>query len=798
MAPRLTSRLAAALLLVALSAPAAPAAPEGLEAAAAAAARRGSWNEVLSLLVRLQEAHPDRYVDGRFEYLTVRALSGLGRTDEALPRLARLIASRDALEVPARFLAARLRFERGEAGEALDLLLPLLQRRGGAVSRRAARMALSALETRLDPAALDRLVAARPEVGTRERRRLQALQAEALEGEGRDAEAAALRAGLLSEAKRDDAAAIVLARELRGRTGESVPDPLLPLLVDTARAQRDLELAERLASERVRRLSAGTDAPALLSARFDLARLLGSRGKFKEAAGAFQALLAGRPAALRPSRTRGDDAPGTAGFYGRVRFNLALVLEKLDDLDGAARELSRVESEGWGPARLAALQRARLQIRRGQLDAAERILFREALAKEPGRIEGTLLLLVRRAESGDAAGAARALARLEAAARARKLPEPWKGELGYWRGRAAEARGDVGAALAAYAPLLGRGSSSVVGALARQRFLALPERPRAHFLASLVRDGRALLLAGKPALAKESLLPAAAAGDAGAREALLAAYRVLPRYADVLLVPELPDDALADLCGDAGACRLIQMGLPEDAEPVVRDARRLDSLLGCVVAARLAELADAGPAALEAAEALSARLPADFLLELAPPAVVRALAPRPFDRLVNAAASDSGVPPDLLWAVMRQESRFDREAVSPAAARGLMQLTLPAAGEAARQLSEEPPAYADLYDPARSIRLGAATLRSLLTRFEGDAPSAVAGYNAGAGQTFLWRGAAKEPAEALLASISYVETRAYYRRVLGNRLVYLLSTPASTATPAGAAGAAGATGRGLR
>jgi soluble lytic murein transglycosylase len=124
---------------------------------------------------------------------------------------------------------------------------------------------------------------------------------------------------------------------------------------------------------------------------------------------------------------------------------------------------------------------------------------------------------------------------------------------------------------------------------------------------------------------------------------------------------------------------------------------------------------------------------------------------------------------------MRQESRFDREAVSPAAARGLMQLTLPAAVDAALELNESPPAYAELYDAARSLRLGARTLRSLLDRFGGDGPSAVSGYNAGAGQTSLWIAGGKNPSEALLAAITYPETRAYFRRVLTNRILYSLA-----------------------
>src|ERR1019366_199360 len=97
---------------------------------------------------------------------------------------------------------------------------------------------------------LARLVAARPPAAPRERRRLLALRAEALDQSGDASGAAALREEILREARRDDAAAIVLAREMRGRDARSLPDRLLPLLIETAKEQRDLDLAERLATER--------------------------------------------------------------------------------------------------------------------------------------------------------------------------------------------------------------------------------------------------------------------------------------------------------------------------------------------------------------------------------------------------------------------------------------------------------------------------------------------------------------------------------------------------------------------
>jgi soluble lytic murein transglycosylase-like protein len=769
---------AAALLALAPAPPAAtPDALRALEREAAEAARAEDWVDVLAHVGQIHRLAPSRYADGRFDFLTARALAGLGRLDEALVRFERYVATGDLFDVPARLAAARLRFQKGDGLGALELLFPLLQRKEGAVSRRALRTALDALETRFDPVALSRLLAARPQTAARERRRLQALRAESLEREGALAEAAALRLALLSEARRDDAAATLLARELKGREPKDLSDAVLRLLVDTARAQRDLELAERLAAERERRALAGRDPAESASARFELARLRGSRGRFDEARKGFEGLLASLPKTSRAPARRGDDGFGTASFAGRVRFNLGAMKEKLGDLDGAVAEFRRVEAGKAGPAGLAVLQRARLEIRRGHLDRAEELLLRPTLAREPGRVEALLLLVERRAQAGDGAGASRALAPVEALAKARRLPEPWASELAFWRGLVAHARRRPAEALAAWASVLAADPASFAGERAAERMAELPVAVREPFVKASRTEGERLLASGDPTAAKARLLPAALLGDAAALSSLRVAYSRLPRYAEILLAPELPDDTLPDLCGDAAACRLLQLGLAQDAEPIVRDARRLDTLLGGLVAARLAEDADAGPAALEAAEALARKVPRDFLLDLAPRTVRRGLAPRPFDRLVAQSAAELGVPRDLLYGVMRQESRFDREAASPAAARGLMQLTLPAAGEAARELNEEPPAYSELYDPARSIRLGARTLRSLLDRFHGDAALAASAYNAGAGQTVLWSGGSDRPAEALLAAISYAETRTYVRRVLVNRRAYRLALP---------------------
>lgn len=98
----------------------------------------------------------------------------------------------------------------------------------------------------------------------------------------------------------------------------------------------------------------------------------------------------------------------------------------------------------------------------------------------------------------------------------------------------------------------------------------------------------------------------------------------------------------------------------------------------------------------------------------------RAAAYRP---AVMAAAARYDVSPALVHAIAHVESRFDPAALSPAGARGIMQL-MPAT---ARQLG------VDAMDPAANIRGGTAYLRSLLNRYDGDIVCTIAAYNAGPG-----------------------------------------------------------------
>ena len=121
------------------------------------------------------------------------------------------------------------------------------------------------------------------------------------------------------------------------------------------------------------------------------------------------------------------------------------------------------------------------------------------------------------------------------------------------------------------------------------------------------------------------------------------------------------------------------------------------------------------------------------------PRVLRAIFPWPNRRAVEAEANEFHVDPFLLAALIRQESVFDREALSRAGARGLAQLMPSTAAYTARGL-DLPFAPEWLTVPDLNLHLGAAHLGTLLARYHGRVDAAVASYDAG---TARWPGGSR-------------------------------------------------------
>jgi len=139
---------------------------------------------------------------------------------------------------------------------------------------------------------------------------------------------------------------------------------------------------------------------------------------------------------------------------------------------------------------------------------------------------------------------------------------------------------------------------------------------------------------------------------------------------------------------------------------------------------------------------------------------------------------DAGVDPALALGIIRQESSFDTTTISPAGARGLMQLMPGTATQVARKLGVRSALPALTGDPQFNIRLGCAYLRGLLDQFDAAIPLAVAAYNAGPARVQTWLASNGDPrAEGTdmldwIEQIPFGETRNYVQRVIENLMVY--------------------------
>ncbi|MGO2147689.1 transglycosylase SLT domain-containing protein, partial [Halomonas sp.] len=119
----------------------------------------------------------------------------------------------------------------------------------------------------------------------------------------------------------------------------------------------------------------------------------------------------------------------------------------------------------------------------------------------------------------------------------------------------------------------------------------------------------------------------------------------------------------------------------------------------------------------------------------------------------------TGVDPYMLMAITRRESAYNPVALSPAGARGLMQLMPGTASLVSRQLGISDPGPYGILDPELNIRLGSTYLRDKLNRYQGNRLAAAAAYNAGPGRVDQWLGSDMESFDLFVESIPFKETR---------------------------------------
>jgi soluble lytic murein transglycosylase len=315
----------------------------------------------------------------------------------------------------------------------------------------------------------------------------------------------------------------------------------------------------------------------------------------------------------------------------------------------------------------------------------------------------------------------------------------------YWRGRMHEEAADLKAAAAAYAAIIQQHPASYYGLQSADR-LAVLDPAESKRVAELVKA---------PAKADP----------------------VFPLYTGPLAAER----------GFHAAVELLRLGFPEQVSSEVlgldRASLPADSVRLLVTLLHLAneQRAAHGVARLWLKGDLSGRITPQnrAFWEIAYPNAFRELI------LKHSDAADK-LDPDLLQALMREESALDPRALSWAGAMGLCQLMPATAAGVAAQLKLKRPTTEMLLDPDLNIRLGARYLADLIKRQKGVRQHALASYNAGEGAVSRWRKAAGPQAQLdeWVELIPLAETRGYVKRVLRSWVTYKMLYGQGTATMA--------------
>jgi soluble lytic murein transglycosylase len=150
--------------------------------------------------------------------------------------------------------------------------------------------------------------------------------------------------------------------------------------------------------------------------------------------------------------------------------------------------------------------------------------------------------------------------------------------------------------------------------------------------------------------------------------------------------------------------------------------------------------------------------------------------PHKWNDFVDEGSHKSGLWPEYIFSIIRQESSFDPLAISPADAYGLMQI-LPSV---ARQLGGSD----DLLDPQNNITLGAKHLRKYWDIFGGQFILTTAAYNASVDSVKSWiKNRYEGDPLVFIEDIPYEETRTYVKLVLRNFISYQRMSTSAKSVP---------------
>jgi soluble lytic murein transglycosylase len=252
-------------------------------------------------------------------------------------------------------------------------------------------------------------------------------------------------------------------------------------------------------------------------------------------------------------------------------------------------------------------------------------------------------------------------------------------------------------------------------------------------------------------------------------------HRVL---ADELLFLGLYDEGVVEFDAIGSESPAAAAGKPNqknNSGPAARESASgvsslADSDYTLAVYARLGGLANR---AVRFGEQIWKPVPSDYVLDVAPRELLDLLYPLPYRESLLKHVTTRGIDPRFVISIARQESRFQAEAKSVAAARGLMQFIPATATDVAGQLKLTGFDQDDLYNPDTAILFGSQYLAGLFRQFSTMPEAVAASYNGGPENVSRWvaRSHSNEPIR-YVPEIGFPQTKDYVFKVMTNFWVY--------------------------
>lgn len=286
--------------------------------------------------------------------------------------------------------------------------------------------------------------------------------------------------------------------------------------------------------------------------------------------------------------------------------------------------------------------------------------------------------------------------------------------------------------------------------------------------------GRALAAMGRADDAKKAYLASAqhahtfygqaAAARTGVKIELPAAARRLAGASDIQAALATPEGQLAKAAQMAGNKAVRNAALKRIS---AGDARRL--VIGCGVASEIGAY--------------------DFAVDMARQGERSGISlvdcgwPQ-----VKVGWTDPRGPRELVWAVAREESKFDQIQQSGKGAQGFMQVMLGTAQHVGRRAGVSIDPIQMRINRDYNIAVGSNYLAGLLAQFAGNPVLAVAAYNAGPQRVNDWIAARGDPRTGAvdvidwIEEIPFTETRNYVKKVVANYVVYLAKKTVQSAS----------------